>query len=932
MALSTTISYLARSDILLKEKAFDTDYPVSHLPGIRQTNHVTEDVEVEVHEITDKTHWDIDVHGFCILNHEPLLDPAELWIRKEEAQKLYEKEIEQLVAERFPEYTRIQPYDVTLRNRAPDFPIPERVYVETHKQPATKPHADVTPLGAIMELSHVFPGQEQFFKGTDYDIINVWRPLHGPNNDWPLAICDWTTIDPERDIVISDSIGRDRLDEHSLLHHNPVHKWYYIKDQAPSDLFVFRNTDSLDKRPLASHNHLGRTMAVSPEAAAIIQRKKAQYCRYADSQQWHRFNEIMLPDATYVFNDRDGNVLQKGDIQFSWSSMKDWAAFFQNENKDIQAIHMVGPAEMEEISPDEIKSIWSVIYYLGTKDAQGVPFRRETMRLIEARQLVKRQRISFVEFYSDIPKYAILSHTWDSNQEVVFQDCNLKSSKSKTGYEKIRKTCELALDEGHDYVWVDTCCIDKSSSAELTEAINSMFLWYQNATVCYVYLSDKVEGSPLEDCRWFTRGWTLQELIAPNVITFFNSSWECIGSKHSLMRQLTIITPIDPDILCHHTPVSSACIAKRLSWAAGRKTTRVEDMAYCLLGLCDVHMPMLYGEGKLAFRRLQEEIIRTTYDLSLLAWTPPISSDAFSRQYCGFLAESVNYFASCSEMHSISNSLLDEGDISVTNKGLKLMARVHALDYADRCYRYVLELDCMAPGFKGEFLTIPMRKVGPNTFVRARRLDEGNLPPFSLEASSLEDQAFYKVTLLTTMPSLTVGSPLSTAATLDLVSHSRFTLVSLELPPDISMAYRTETPVKFWDMEDHAFFGPRGSYRNWGAIVLETNTLFICFWHKAGAEWLFEATLLDLGIPKVQEFWRNLFLSSEQLNHQQQMVWYMLRNLEDEMKSSIETHLQDEKITLSFDVCESNVRGLCNGPRWTVTFERNYVENRAIEG
>ncbi|EWG54306.1 hypothetical protein FVEG_12554 [Fusarium verticillioides 7600] len=217
------------------------------------------------------------------------------------------------------------------------------------------------------------------------------------------------------------------------------------------------------------------------------------------------------------------------------------------------------------------------------------------MRLIEVRKFVETQRISFVEFYGERPKYAILSHTWESQQEVTYQDSNLKSSKSKTGYQKIRKTCELALSDGFDYVWIDTCCIDKSSSAELTEAINSMFLWYQEASVCYVYLADKFKRSRLRDCRWFTRDWTLQELIAPGVITFLNNSWDRIGTKNSLMGRLTAITRIYPDILGHKAPISSACIAKRLSWAAGRQTTRVEDIAYCLLGICNIHMPMLYG-------------------------------------------------------------------------------------------------------------------------------------------------------------------------------------------------------------------------------------------------------------------------------------------------------------------------------------------------
>ncbi|KAG4291476.1 hypothetical protein FPRO06_03361 [Fusarium proliferatum] len=546
------------------------------------------------------------------------------------------------------------------------------------------------------------------------------------------------------------------------------------------------------------------------------------------------------------------------------------------------------------------------------------------MRLIEARALVETQHISFVEFYGERPRYAILSHTWENHQEVTYQECNHESSESKTGHEKIRKTCELALGDGLDYVWIDTCCIDKSSSAELTEAINSMFLWYKEAAVCYVYLVDKFQGSSLGDCRWFSRGWTLQELIAPKFMTFFDNSWDCIGSKNSLMGQLAVITPIDPDILGHNAPISSACIAKRLSWAAGRETTRVEDMAYCLLGICNIHMPLLYGEGKTAFRRLQEEIIRSTYDLSLLAWTPPASSDVVQEEYCGFLADSVNSFASCSEMYSVTDSLMDEGEISVSNKGLRLMARVCALNYSNQGFRYVLKLDCMAPGFQGDFLIIPMRKVGPNTFVRAHSLYESDYP-FHIETASWDKSAFYTVnllTILTTMPTLAVRSPLSVARGSGLIPYSRFTLVSIELPPDLLTIYAIETPIQFWDAEDRAFFGQHGSYKNWGAFLLETNTLFICFWHKVDGEWVLEATLLDMSRPEVYNLWKDLLLSAEQLGYQQIIVQFMLKGIADEMESSVEARFEDKKITLSFKVWRAESENLCSGPRWRVVFNK----------
>ncbi|EWZ00032.1 hypothetical protein FOYG_03944 [Fusarium oxysporum NRRL 32931] len=276
------------------------------------------------------------------------------------------------------------------------------------------------------------------------------------------------------------------------------------------------------------------------------------------------------------------------------------------------------------------------------------------------------------------------------------------------------------------------------------------------------------------------------------------------------------------------------------------------------------------------------------------------------------------------------------GDIQLiilaqVNTLLRLMARVYVLDYSDQGYRYVLKLDCMAPGFEGDFLTIPMRKVGPNTFVRAHSRGESGYS-FHLETASWGESAFYTVTLLTTMPSLTVRSPLSVARGSDLISYSRFTLVSIELPPDISIIDALETPVKFWDAEDRAFFGPHGSYQNWGAFVLETNNLFICFWHKEDIEWTFKASLLDMSRPEVYNLWKDLFLSAKQLGYQQTIVQYMLNSIEDEMESSVETHLKDKKITLSFKVWRAESQNLCSGPRWRVVFSRtSFVRDSSSE-
>ncbi len=194
---------------------------------------------------------------------------------------------------------------------------------------------------------------------------------------------------------------------------------------------------------------------------------------------------------------------------------------------------------------------------------------------------------------------------------------------------KIREACRVARANGYQYLWIDSCCIDKTSSSELSEAINSMYQWYARADVCYAFLADvpaeedrRKKDSKFRQSRWFTRGWTLQELIAPANVLFLCDDWTFIGSKHSLASLITEITNISYNALLRVEPLKEFCVAERLSWAARRQTTRVEDRAYSLLGIFAINMPTLYGEGDGAFRRLQEEIMRRIPDQSLFAWTP----------------------------------------------------------------------------------------------------------------------------------------------------------------------------------------------------------------------------------------------------------------------------------------------------------------------
>jgi hypothetical protein len=224
-------------------------------------------------------------------------------------------------------------------------------------------------------------------------------------------------------------------------------------------------------------------------------------------------------------------------------------------------------------------------------------------------------------------QYAILSHTW-GDDEVSFDEIHLDSAKSKQGYRKIANTCRQAVADGLKYAWVDTCCIDKRSSSELSEAINSMYRWYYHARVCYAYLSDlpppytALNCERLQNCHWFTRGWTLQELIAPPLLVFYYSDWTMLASRTDIAEVLADITHIDQDVLVDREQLWQTSVAKRMSWASMRTTTREEDLAYSLLGIFDINMPLLYGEGPKAFIRLQEEIIRTwtQVDHSILTW------------------------------------------------------------------------------------------------------------------------------------------------------------------------------------------------------------------------------------------------------------------------------------------------------------------------
>lgn len=295
-------------------------------------------------------------------------------------------------------------------------------------------------------------------------------------------------------------------------------------------------------------------------------------------------------------------------------------------------------------------------------------------------RLLNTNKVKLEEFRSsEVPLYAILSHTWGDG-EITFQDIQdveKDDVKEKKGYEKVKGTCARAAKDGFHYVWIDTCCIDKTSSAELSESINSMYRWYQESGVCYVYLADVSANAvncqagaislQFSKSKWFTRGWTLQELIASSAVVFLDREWKEMGTKSSLHLEISKITDIPTKILLGGD-LQCASIAQRMSWASERETTRVEDLAYCLLGIFGINMPMLYGEGEMAFIRLQEEIMKISDDHSLFAWK---SLDNRG----GLLATSPAAFRNSNKIIPLNPSSTLDGTITVNNKGIHLKLR-----------------------------------------------------------------------------------------------------------------------------------------------------------------------------------------------------------------------------------------------------------------
>lgn len=410
--------------------------------------------------------------------------------------------------------------------------------------------------------------------------------------------------------------------------------------------------------------------------------------------------------------------------------------------------------------------------------------KRVTMWLINANT---RKLEQF--FGEDVPKYAILSHTWAKKGEVSFQDISQSYASSMSGYDKIKKTCRRALRHGLKYAWVDTCCIDKTSSADLTESINSMFKYYRDAQNCYVYLSDLPTGlefprSHLARCRWFTRGWTLQELVACGDLRIYDKGWNFVGSRREFSAVISSITNIDENVLRGEKTVQSFSIATRMSWAARRQTARTEDLAYCLLGIFDVNMPLIYGEGKRAFRRLQEEIVKRSNDLTIFAW----DRDGQESLSWGLFALSPNDFKDSKDIRPYSRQYVDP-EFAMTNKGLR-MDDFNYLKYNTKTMVYFIALGKREiTADKYDDFCLELRKIGPDSFARSGRLLTDKL---LTSIPTLSTLSFY---IHSEVPETETLRTSQTGSAIHFVKHEHCQLLRM-------------IPERRWDHAKQLFFAP----------------------------------------------------------------------------------------------------------------------------
>jgi hypothetical protein len=380
-----------------------------------------------------------------------------------------------------------------------------------------------------------------------------------------------------------------------------------------------------------------------------------------------------------------------------------------------------------------------------------------------AMNLLKTDTYEVVRVSRSPPPYAILSHRWEA-EEITYDiiktikpsalhnpsfpaiPTNLRPSAAK-----IRGACTIAQRQGFKYIWIDTCCIDKTKSEELRYALNMMFKWYRDASICYTYLNDVVFSAPNENMflsdrqdrrgqpsEWFERGWTLQELLAPREMQFFDKRWRPMGTRNKLAILVGRIAGIDPDYLSGKRDLSKASCATKMSWMAGRITRDVEDIAYSLIGIFDVFLTPIYGEGAKAFFRLQEAIMTEygRFDESLFAWETPQDSKlrcykntAKARDFCsskwGLLAPSPDCFRRSGDIFVVKELVEQRqaGGFGRSHQGIffTLPAREVNHRFGGSRNEIIMPLNCWRGSHDvPEAIILRLSRIADNAFVRTQ--------------------------------------------------------------------------------------------------------------------------------------------------------------------------------------------------------------------
>ena len=346
-----------------------------------------------------------------------------------------------------------------------------------------------------------------------------------------------------------------------------------------------------------------------------------------------------------------------------------------------------------------------------------------------------------------------------------------------------------------------------------------MWAWYRDAAVCYVYLADLEPGSAadlaaegpgaLAACRWFTRGWTLQELIAPKVVEFFDREWNYRGGRADLAKLLKRITGIPWAVLSVSANLEQFAVAMRMSWAARRETTRGEDMAYCLMGLFDVNMPLLYGEGMVkAFARLQMAIVQSTGDMSIFAW---VDDRVPCPQFSGMLAESPRQFATCGDVEMFSGDLVN-ASFAITSRGIQTdVIQVHNQRHRDGEWRLALHTSCYIEGLA---VWVSVQKIGTGLCARRDPGERVMLGSLRMPRPGLRSLDVETLTLATRLPTQNLHNTYVNPAL-----GNRWSALHVNWGPLALDCYRI-LPQSNWDAHDGVFFSCDASAWAWAVCYL----------------------------------------------------------------------------------------------------------------